>query len=533
MLILNRKKRRNIVLSVMGDKKVSDPAWWRLGWIPYVVLILVAAAADLCFPVMQPEGMQHPGIGAGIGVLLFMSAVLLLRRDFTRREQVFLILLAVVGMLGLLVSGSHAGWIVSLTLPFFVIMFGPGREIPVEPGVEYRNWWSFWREQRHHVKGGFWRRVLPTFISVGAGAICFIAFLCIFASGNPVVQIVWDAITTWWNRIMEYLQISMNFWGHVLVWVAGVLGFGLFTVQRPPSDVTRLPDEPDNAVPAGRSMLPHLPLMILLGVNLAFLVATGTDIAFLWFRRVPEGVSQTEYLYEGADSIIWASVLAAVLLVYFFRRKGSVRRTVVARGLGYLLAAQTMLLAISVYVRLYNQIMAYAFTPRRILAAEFLLLGVAGLVILLCYMSCCGGFLRYARLCIGVLGLMGLCFTISKPSSLSGDLNLRYAAAHPEWKFSTSDFRRGCFEVQDNLAFALYVYEKQKAADAGSHDMELTEEYCRLQHQFWNKLKIAALALERRRDSWVLFTLRDYWDCRAAEFILGRPLGTPTVEPVH
>ncbi len=482
---------------------------------------------------MQSEGMQYLGIGAGIGVLLFMSAVLLLRRDFTEREQVFLILLDVVGMLGLLVSGSTVGWIAALTLPFLVIMFGPGRKIPVEPGVEYRNWYSFWREQRHHVKGGFWRAVLPSFISVGAGAVCFIAFLCIFASGNPVVQIVWDFITTWWNRLMEFVQISWNFWGHVLVWVAGVLGFGLFTVRRPPRDVNRIPAGPDDTAPAGRSMLPHLPLMMLLGVNLAFLVATGTDIAFLWFQRVPEGVSQTEYLYEGADSIIWASVLAAVLLVYFFRRKGSVRRTVAARGLGYLLAVQTLLLAISVYVRLYNQIMAHAFTPRRILAAEFLLLGVVGLVILLCYMSCSGGFLRYARLCIGVLGLMGLCFTISKPTSLSGDLNLRYAAAHPEWKFSTSDFKRGCFEVQDNLAFALYVYEKQKATNAGLQDMELTEECCRLQHQFWNKLKIAALALERRRDSWILFTLRDYWDCRAAEFILGRPLGTPSVEPVH
>ena len=31
----------------MSEKKVCDPAWWRLGWVPYVVLVLVAAAADL------------------------------------------------------------------------------------------------------------------------------------------------------------------------------------------------------------------------------------------------------------------------------------------------------------------------------------------------------------------------------------------------------------------------------------------------------------------------------------------------------
>ncbi len=518
----------------MNDKKICDPAWWRLGWIPYAVLPMVAAAADLCFPLTQSEGMESLGIGAGIGIVLFIGAVLLLRRDFSRREQLFLAMLALVALLGLLVSGSHAVWAAALALPFFVIMFGCDKSATREENVEYRSWWGFWHERRHRVKGGFWRRTLPTLVSALVGIICFVAFLCIFASGNPVVQMVWDSITTWWNRLMDYLQISWDFWLHVLIWLAGILGFGLFTVQRPAVDGEKLPEVPEDTTPAaGSSLLPQLPLMILLGVNLAFLVATGTDIAFLWFRRVPEGISQTSYLYEGADSIIWASVLAAGLLIYFFRRKGSVRRTVVARSLGYVLAGQTLLLAISVYVRLYNQIVAYSFTPRRILAAEFLLLGVAGLVVLLVYMSRSGSFLRYARVCTGTLGLMALCFTISKPASLSGDLNLRYAASHPEWAFTVDDFKHGCFVVQDNLAFALYVYERQKTLNADGQDEELASEYSIRMRQFEQRLKIAALALEQRSQSWTKFNLRDYWDRRAAEYILGRPLGTPAVEPVH
>ena len=517
----------------MSEKKTCDPSWWRLGWIPYAVLPMVAAAADLCFPLIQSEGMQNLGIGAGIGVVLFIAAILILRRDFSRREQLFLGMLALVALLGLLVSGSHAVWAASLALPFFVIMFGNDKSTLREENVEYRNWWAFWRERRHLVKGGFWRRILPTLISALVGIICFVAFLCIFASGNPVVQMVWERITSWWNSIMDYLQISWDFWWHVLIWLAGILVFGLFTVQRPAAEKSSLPEVPEESAPAGSCMLPHLPLMILLGVNMAFLVATGTDIAFLWFRRVPEGVSQTSYLYEGADSIIWASVLAAGLLIYFFRRKGSVRRTMVARSLGYVLAGQTLLLAISVYVRLYNQIEAYSFTPRRILAAEFLLLGVAGLVILLFYMSRSGGFLRYARVCIGTLGLMTLCFTISKPAALSGDLNLRYAAANPEWKFTINDFKHDCFVVRDNLAFALYVYERQRAGSAAFENDDLADDYNRQMHRFGQSLKIAALALERRSESWTLFNLRDYWDRRAAELILGRPLGVPAVEPVH
>lgn len=515
----------------MKDKKICDPTWWRLGWVPYVVLVLVAAAADLCFPLMQPGGLHELGVGAGIGVLLFTTAVLLLRRDFSRLEQIFLGLLGVLGALALLVSGNKLGWLLALTIPFFVILFGSAKGgINTEPGVEYRSWWRFWRDKRHQVKGGFWLSTLSVCISVLVGVICFVAFLCIFASGNPLVEQVWNIIVSWWNRLVEYLQISWDFWAHVLIWGLGILGFGIFTVQRPAA----LPPVPAaESEPAGRSMLPHLPLMILLGVNLAFLAATGTDIAYLWFRRVPEGISLTQYLFEGAESIAWASVLAAALLLYFYRSSGSVRRTVVARWLGYALVGQTFLLAISVSVRLYNQIMVYAFTPRRVLAAELLLLGVVGLAILLCYMLR-GGFLRWARVCIGAMLVLMVGMSISRPTALSGDLNLRFAPSLPQWEFAFSlyDFKHDCFVVEDNLAFALYAYEKQKATHAGIADL-LSDEYVSRTKLFEKRLEVAALALEKRSASWTIFTLRDYWDRRAAEYILGRPIGSHAVEPVH
>lgn len=517
----------------MSDKKVCDPSWWRLGWVPYAVLVLVAAAADLCFPVLQTRGLEYLGAGSGLGVLLFMAALLMLRRDFYRSEQLFLGALALVGAAGLLVCGSHAGWICALTLQFFVIIFNPAPPQTVEPEVEYRSWWAFWRDRRRHARSDWWRSILPGLISVLVGVVCFVAFLCIFASGNPVVQMVWLTITSWWNSLMEYLQISWDFWVHVIVWVAGILGFGIFTVQRVTQSVIRVPEAVGGDVPVGRSMLPHLPLTVLLGVNLAFLVATGTDIAFLWFRRVPEGVSQTDYLYEGATSIVWASVLAAGLLVYLFRRRGSVRRTVVARGLGFVLVVQTFLLAVSVYVRLYNQIEEYSFTPMRILAGEFMLLGVAGLLILLCYMCSRGGFLRYARRCVACLGLLGLVFTINPPASLAGDLNLRYVAEKPHWKFSTADFRSGCFNVYDNLAFAVYVYETEKKACAELPPECLAVTYDSDTKGFESRMKRAALVLEERSRTWTLFTLRSRWDRPAAEYVLGRPIGEIPVEPSH
>ena len=511
----------------MNAKEVKDPTWWRLGWVPYAVLVMVAAAADLCFPVQQ-GGLRYLGAGASAGVVLYIAALLLLRRDLLRGEQLFFVLLALVSAAGLLVCGGHVGWVAALGLPFFVLSFNSGRPVPIEEGVKYRNWWSFWRDQRRHASPGRWREILPMTISILVGVVCFVAFLCIFASGNPVVEMVWDTITTWWNRMMEYLQISWDFWMHVVIWVAALFFFGLLTFRRVTKPQVPAADAAE-PVPAGRSMLPHLPLMVLLGVNLAFLVATSTDIAFLWFRRVPEGVSQTDYLYDGAWSIVWASMLAVALLVYFFRRRGSVRRTVVARGLGYVLVGQTFLLAVSVYMRLYNQIAQYAFTPRRILACEFMLLGVAGLVILLCYMCSRAGILRYARLCAACLGLMGLAFTISPPTALSGDLNMRLVSSHPGWSFELTDFNQSCFNVEDNLSFALYVYERAKQ-QPDRQAAELDEE---LEMMFASRLRRAATRLETRSRHWTLFTLRDYWDRDAAERILGRPIASAPVEPLH
>lgn len=515
------------------DKKITDPAWWRTtGRGPYVVLVLAAAAADFCFPVWQSAGVTSPGIGAGIGGILLVAAILLLRRDMTRREQIFLVLLSIISFAGLLVSGSGICRLAFWTLPFLVILFGPGRAIPTEPGTDYRNWWEFWIDRRHLLNSGRWIRILPVLLSGLIGVVCFVVFMGIFASGNPVVQMVWESLADTWCRVMGWLKIDADAWAHVAIWIAGVFGFALYTVPRPPDDVFRFQDEDEEPAVAGRRLLPHLPLMVLLGVNLAFIVATGTDIAFLWFRRVPEGVSQTSYLYEGAGAITWASILAAGLLIFFFRRGGSVRHTVVARSLGHLLLGQTLLLALSVYVRLYNQIEIYAFTPRRIQAAELLLLGVVGLGILLFYMIRSGSFLRYVRLCIGMMGLVALCFTVRGPAALSGDLNLRFASGLPGWEFSTADFKPGCFDVRDNLTFALYVLEQEKKVYEKGEDQDQVAMGCRLM-QFEEELRTAALALESRWSEWSLFTLKDAWDRRAAEIILGRPIGTPVVEPVH
>ena len=125
----------------------------------------------------------------------------------------------------------------------------------------------------------------------------------------------------------------------------------------------------------GSPWLPHLPAVSLLFINLAFLVNNGTDVAFLWRGSVPDGISQTAYLHDGADSIMLAAFLSALVLLVLFRPEGSVRASKTGIVLGFILAAQTGLLAASVGMRLYFQIKDFGFSPNRVTAGIYLLMG--------------------------------------------------------------------------------------------------------------------------------------------------------------
>lgn len=504
-------------------RPAQDPTWWRLGSVPFLVLVMVAAAADLAWP--REAGW---GLGAGIGSFLAINALLLLRKDFTRGEYWFLQGLGALNMLALFCTGFMLNWFLSIVIPFGIVML-PTPQTFTEPTAHYRNWWSFWAARRpkseeNNSRFASLRAALPLIICILAGLIFFIAFLCIFASGNPVVELVWNTLVDWWNRLVSFLQISWDFCLHVFYWLVGILWFGIYCFSRPLSIPTPPGEETETQTTRDTTLLPYLPLCILIGINAAFAVATSTDIAFLWFGHVPEGISQTAYLHEGAISITWASVLASGLLVLLFRRNGQARKSGASRFFGYLLVAQTALLAISVYMRLYHQISDYGFTARRIQAAEAMLLGVAGLVILLCYMCTNGTFRKYLKVFAGTVTLMLIAFGAYSPVRLAGNLNLAFLNSHPHWNFTNKDFRLGRFDVKNNLTFAEYVFNKEKA--------EGSAEQFGFSYLQEDDLTDAALAVEKRArvGSWLTLNLSTMEDIPAAERILGRSIKLKLVE---
>lgn len=499
------------------ETQLKDPAWWRSGAVPYIVLLMVAAAADFFIP---RDGLL--GIGAGIGSLLFLLAFALLRKDLSTGENLFILLFAVINFFALASSGTDLNWWGTIFVPILLLITPTRCMEPAETGVRYRSWWGFWggRRPKEGSKGliaGI-RSCLALFICILVGAICFILFLSIFAISNPVVDQIWDRIVEEWNRWVDYFHISWDFAIHVLYWLLGIILFGLYTFRRTRAS-SPAPAASAETAP-GRTLLPFLPLCTLLGINLAFGIATSTDIAYLWLNEVPEGISRTTYLHEGAGFIAWASALAAIILLIFFHRRGSARHSFLSKLLGYALVLQTLLLAVSVYMRLYYQISDYGFTVRRVQAAEAMLMGLAGLILLLCYMAGNGGFWKYVCRCFVIAALMLFAYGICSPTRIAASLNLRYIGTHPDWEFNIWDFGIGKFQVEEHLGFAEYVSRnfplKGNAATA-----------------FADKLERAALKVELRAqsDSWLTWTLAMQQDIPAAERILQRPISCHNVEP--
>lgn len=448
-----------------------NPVWWRYGAVPYIVLLLAAAAADcLCFGTETGGGLK-----GAIGAVAGIGALLMLRKDFRLSEIVFLVLLMTAGAAALWASASGFAWAMIVFAPFILLRL-PSRHVQKEDYPKSRSWWAFWLSRSEGEKRSRLRAVVPTLLCLLAGVVAFIFFLTIFASGNPVVQQVWQVIVETWNNLTAYLRIGTDFWLHVFLWVLGMTVFGFYTRSR--VSVLPIPNRPAKPFEPGKGRLPILMPCILVGVNLAFLIATSTDVAFLWFRRVPEGISQTKYLYNGAESITWASILSAVLLLFAFRGRGSARYSVFQRICGYALLIQTLVLAVSVFLRLYYQVGSYGFTPNRILAGECLLGGAFGLVLLFFYMS--GQFRLWHYVRIGIAGAVLLAVTahILPNGWIAGELNLRCAPSHPNWNFEASDFGGGRhytgafrpFGVEDHIGFTDYVAKKSKPS---SLDREL------------------------------------------------------------
>lgn len=118
--------------------------------------------------------------------------------------------------------------------------------------------------------------------------------------------------------------------------------------------------------------------------NGLFAVQTTMDIVFLWGgASLPDGMSHAAYAHRGAYPLVATALLAAVFVLIAMRPAGSSERDPRIRPLIITWVAQNILLVLSALLRLDFYVEAYSLTELRMAAFVWMLLVVAGLVLIL------------------------------------------------------------------------------------------------------------------------------------------------------
>ncbi|TWU07237.1 hypothetical protein CA54_56420 [Symmachiella macrocystis] len=195
-------------------------------------------------------------------------------------------------------------------------------------------------------------------VSIVLPLLAFLVFSWIFVLANPDLN-VWfgQGMTQLFKSVQVWVEqyspdpLQIGFWAAVL-WIAlGLLRPVIVDSQVFSSTGETPTDEPPEAIdadlyPALRNTL--VTVVVLFGVYLVF------EFQSMWFHEFPPGFHYSGYAHEGAAWLTAALALATIMLSLVFRgdilrerRVGSLRR------LAWLWSIENMLLAASVYNRLF------------------------------------------------------------------------------------------------------------------------------------------------------------------------------------
>ena len=123
--------------------------------------------------------------------------------------------------------------------------------------------------------------------------------------------------------------------------------------------------------------------MILFALNALFFAVNTIDVVYLWMHTaVPEGMNGKQFLHEGVNSLITATVLAGIVLSVLFQQSGEVTQSRALKGLAFAWIAQNLVLIAGVYFRLKLYVDTEEMTAKRVYVACFLLLVTLGFIFL-------------------------------------------------------------------------------------------------------------------------------------------------------
>lgn len=208
-------------------------------------------------------------------------------------------------------------------------------------------------------------------LPVALGAV----FVALFAVANPLVS---KALQNAWALIAQHSlphpsALRIVFWIVSAVAVAALLTYTTRIASSDPAAGSK---------PGAAWLSPQVIRRALILFNVLFAAQTVLDAMYLWGgARLPADLTYAEYAHRGAYVLVLTALLAGAFALVAFRPGADDAGLRLERGLVYLWLAQNVFLVVSSAWRLGLYVDAYSLTRLRVAAALWMLLVIAGLIL--------------------------------------------------------------------------------------------------------------------------------------------------------
>lgn len=223
--------------------------------------------------------------------------------------------------------------------------------------------------------------VAKAFQAIAPAACLGFVFLVVFQSGNAVFRELCNRIYTVFVNWIENFDLSF---GHFVFWFFISTVVLVLVQPRKGTDKPRIwtkqwsrVNRTDHTVAIWQSR------SILFVLNALFFAVNTIDVSYLWeHAKLPTGVTLSQFVHSGVYSLIFATLLSALVLASMFQQSVDITRARGVKGLALLWIGQNLMLIAGVFLRLKLYVIAYQLSALRIYVGCFLLLVTVGFVLL-------------------------------------------------------------------------------------------------------------------------------------------------------
>jgi Domain of unknown function (DUF4173) len=356
-------------------------------------LLKVGLAALLVLLADQLFFGHQPGISVSLFLLAMVAGVWWVqRRNLNSRHQALGVAIALIGALPATVEAS--------TLSLLIAIVAAGFSVLVLSGKAEAGWQGLLRQLARLFGLGPFQIIgdvlnasraadLARVRASGRGVLLVwamplllgLVFLWLFAEANPLIgnvvaQIEWAVLT----RVLNPQRLI--FWGIVLVLVWPFLHLRL--KARVSKAAVTVPHGSSPASLADFFFSDASILRALILFNLLFAMQSAMDCVYLFNGfALPQGMTYAAYAHRGAYPLVITALLAAAFVLITLRDGGTAEKSPVLRGLLHIFVAQNILLVLSSVYRLKLYVETYSLTLLRLSAFIWMLLVIAGLVLII------------------------------------------------------------------------------------------------------------------------------------------------------